>query len=77
MRQESDVFDPTTMRVLAAAFDQAVAIACFRLGLTEQDLPDHVREIIAYNIVELAVEGERDLGALKDRGLSLSGLGVS
>jgi hypothetical protein len=55
-------FEPETLAVLSAAYDQAIAA----LGADELDV---VREIVAKRIIEAAARGERDADRLSHAAL--------
>lgn len=67
IRPQEHSFDPETLLVLGAAYDQAVA------SLHDKGQPDAVCEIIAGRIVASAMKGERDPQRLSQ--LALRGIG--
>jgi hypothetical protein len=47
-------FDPSALKAMGEAYDRALA------ALNRSGQPEHIRRIIARNIIELAGRGERD-----------------
>jgi hypothetical protein len=61
-------FDAQTTALLGAAYDKVIA------GMHDRGQPELVREIIAKHIIELATNGERDIGKLCQGALARLGL---
>src|SRR5947207_31398 len=64
------VFDPETLRILAAAFDDAWAsVEASGAPLSEAKYAERAREIIGNYIIKAAKDGERDQRRLCDEAL--------